>query len=140
MNISISRRDEIAERALVRHAIDPQLDVTHSLARAFEQAGGVVEEGAEEEADIAVFRVRVDISESGIVGAGGRAPVMDQLAHVRTTRTQSLEPGFHQAAKRVGMGKPLFDRRIAPTSDRETKKGVHSLRMPVEPAFAKRAA
>ena len=91
-HVTVRGLDQRFERGLVDRGIRPKLDVSHEPAAALQQACGIRELGAVEEADIDVRGESVHIGERRVADAGGWLAIMQNLAHIVTASTQDTEP------------------------------------------------
>jgi len=100
----------------------------HALAGAFEQAGRIIELGAEEETDIRMSAERVDVAEGCVSRTRCRMAVVQQLANVQPTAAHLLEPWQGELSQRVnviGLRKPGFDAEVSACGTRKPEELAH---------------
>ena len=102
LGLAASYNRFVSQRNLIHLHTRPQLHVAHVLAGAFEQAGGVGEGCAVEEADARVGGEGVDVGEGGVADAGGGHAVVQRLADVVAAGAHALEPGLDHQPERIG--------------------------------------
>src|SRR5262245_48240461 len=114
LDVVVGDCDQVAQSRNVQFFAGAQLHMAHALARAFEQAGGIREHCAIEEADIRMSLECVDIAKRRVLHTNDRASVVQELADIGTAATHALKPCPGHQAKRIGeVGKPSLYLRIA---------------------------
>src|SRR5262245_58801249 len=114
LDVVVGDYDQVAQSRNVQFFAGAQLHMTHALARAFEQAGGIREHGAIEEADIRMSLECVDIAKRRVLHTNDRTSVVQELAHIGAAAAHALKPCPRHQAKRIGeVGKPSLYLRIA---------------------------
>jgi hypothetical protein len=109
--------DQAAESAFVQFFAGAQLHMTHALAPALEQAGGIGEHRALEETDIRMSLEGVDISKWRLPDTSDRTTVVQQFADVGTAPAHAIKPcPRHQSERIDKVGKPGLNLRVS--SDR----------------------
>jgi hypothetical protein len=101
--------------------------VAPALPCPFQEASRVIQERAEEEADVDVIRVRADVAECGIVDAGGRTSVVHQLAHITATSPHAREPSLCEGPQIFALcSQPGVNRSVVFHRRREAQHVIHT--------------
>jgi hypothetical protein len=99
-----------------------------------EQADGIGEHCAMEEADTRMRLERVDIAKRRVLHASNRTSIVQELADIGAAVAHALEPCPRHQSVRIGEGKPSLNLRISSDCTRVPQEITHLGRMSVCPA------
>ena len=127
-DIGIRSLDHRLQSVWIDVGIGLEFHMTHALARTFEQAIGIGDLGAAEEADINVGCEGIDVTERRFTHAGGRMVVVQQLPNIVAAAAHDLKPSpGHRSEFTRTIIKPRLNRRIASNGSWKLKESVHDL-------------
>ncbi len=98
----VSGYDQVAQSLNVQFFAGAQLYMTHALALAFEQAGGIRQHCAIVETDVRMSFERVDISKGRVPHTSDRASVVQELADIGAAAAHALKPCPRHQSERIG--------------------------------------
>ncbi len=105
--------------------------MAHAPPRTFEQAVGVGQVSAMEEADVHVRLEGVDVAERRILDTGHRAAVVEHFADVGATVPHAFKPRPRHQPQGIGHAdEPGLDPGITSNGAREPQKPIHVIIMP----------
>src|SRR5262249_34945591 len=134
-DVTVGGYDQVAQSLDVQFFARAQLHMTHALALALQQAPGIREHGAIEEADIGASLERIDISNRCGPHTSDRTSVVQELADIGAAAAHALKPCPRHQSERIGeVGKPSLNPRVASDRTGEPQQIVHLSRVPVCPA------
>ena len=117
--------DEAGEGGFVDGMTRTELDVAHEFAVALEQAAGVRQGGALEEADVHVGGEDVDVGEGDVAVTGDGAAVVKEFAELGAALAHMGEPGLGESHEFGGMlAEPGVDGGVVGKSAVEAEQGI----------------